>query len=108
VTGIGLVALHRFVLVRLARWFQEAAVPFMLRRYEGRLRWALDHRLVVLAIAAAMFVGSIVLFAMFNRGYDIDQIVVMVKSPPRVIRALYEEWCTNLEAGRLRRMLGDG
>jgi multidrug efflux pump len=71
VTALGLVMLHRFVLVRLARWFQVAAVPFMLARYERRLRWALDHRLAIMGGAAGVFVVTVGLFMAFNRGVEL-------------------------------------
>jgi multidrug efflux pump len=71
VLALALVALHRFLLVRLARWFQTAAVPFMLTRYERRLRWSLDHRLAIMGGAAALFVVTLGLFAAFNRGSEL-------------------------------------
>ena len=69
-TAIGVFLLHRFVLVRAGRWFQERLVPGMVEWYESRLRWALKHRLVTLGSAGAVFVGSIVIFAMFNAGSE--------------------------------------
>jgi multidrug efflux pump len=88
VTGVVVVALHRLVMVRLARWFQSVVVPFMLDRYEQRLRWALSHRLAVLGTAAGTFVVTILLFGMFNRGVELfpesvppTQVMVRVDAP---------------------------
>ncbi len=69
-TVVGLWALHRFLLDRMGRVFQTKLVPALLRRYEGRLRWALDHRGVVLGGSAAVFVGTFGIFAVFNNGVE--------------------------------------
>jgi len=69
-TVIGLVIVHRLVLARVGRWFQDRAVPFMIDRYERRLRWALDHRFIVVGGAAAVFVLTFVAFGMFNAGVE--------------------------------------
>ena len=69
-TGVGVYALHHAVLGRVARWFQDRAVPRVVDDYEKRLRWALDHRGIIMAGTGAVFVGSIVIFAMFNRGSE--------------------------------------
>jgi multidrug efflux pump len=69
-TGVVLVLLHRFVLSRLARVFQFHLVPFMVRRYERRLRWALEHRLLVVGMAVATLVGSIFAFGALNSGME--------------------------------------
>jgi multidrug efflux pump len=67
---VGVFALHRFVLGRVARWVQDRVLPDLLGRYERRLRWALDHRTLVVLGAAALFVGTIILFGRFNRGVE--------------------------------------
>jgi multidrug efflux pump len=101
VTGVGLVALHRFVLVRLARWFQVEAVPFMLSRYERRLRWALSHRLLIMGAAAGTFIGTVALFVVFNRGVELfpesvppSQVMVRMDTPsgtrPEVVNRIAE------------------
>jgi multidrug efflux pump len=102
VTGAGLVALHRFLLVRLARWFQQAAVPFMLSRYERRLRWSLDHRLVIMGGAAGLFILTLGLFAVFNRGTELfpesvppSRVMVRADAPsgtrPEVVNRIAEQ-----------------
>jgi multidrug efflux pump len=69
-TGVALVTLNRFVLVRVARWFQDRALPFAVSRYERRLRWALEHRFLVLAGAGAVLVLSVVAFGRLNSGSE--------------------------------------
>nr|MBA2669309.1 efflux RND transporter permease subunit [Gemmatimonadota bacterium] len=70
VTLVALVFLHRLVLSRISRWVQEEALPSLLQRYERRLRQALDHRAIVMGLAGAVFVGTIVLFTIFNNGSE--------------------------------------
>jgi multidrug efflux pump len=69
-TGLIVFTLHRFAFARIAKLVQEAILPQMLRRYERRLRWALDHRAIVLGGAAIAFIGAIVLFGRFNAGVE--------------------------------------
>jgi multidrug efflux pump len=70
VLGVALVTVHRALMTKIARWFQEDAVPGMVRWYERRIRWALNHRLIVVGMAIAAFVGSVMLFMMFNNGVE--------------------------------------
>ena len=70
VIGGGVFLLHRSVMVRVARWFQESLLPRMVNGYERQLRWALEHRPLVLGGAAASFVLTVVLFGMFNNGVE--------------------------------------
>jgi multidrug efflux pump len=70
ITAVALIAMHRLIMVRLGRWFQDVAVPYMVARYERRLRWALDHRLLVIGGAAAIFVATIGAFSVLNRGVE--------------------------------------
>ncbi|MDQ3606427.1 MAG: efflux RND transporter permease subunit [Gemmatimonadota bacterium] len=69
-TALVLVLLHRFVLTRVAHWFQNRAVPFMLNRYERRLRWALDHRLLMLGAAIVVLISSFFAFGALNSGVE--------------------------------------
>lgn len=69
-TGLGLVLLHRLVLTRIARWFQLRVVPSMIRRYERRLRWALDHRGIVIGSAFTTLIASFVAFGALNAGVE--------------------------------------
>jgi multidrug efflux pump len=69
-TVVGLYLLHRFVLDRMARRFQARGLPALTAQYERNLRWALEHRAVVLGICAFVFVGSFALFIPFNQGVE--------------------------------------
>ncbi len=69
-TAVGLWALYRFVLARVARTFQEHTVPALLNAYERQLRWALDHRFVILGGSAAALVVTIMAFGRFNTGVE--------------------------------------
>jgi multidrug efflux pump len=101
VTGLALVALHRLLLVRLARWFQARAVPFMLGRYERRLRWSLENRGAIMGMAALTFVLTLGAFMVFNRGVELfpetippSQVMARVDVPsgtrPEVVNQLTE------------------
>ncbi len=70
VTAVGLILLHRLLLERMGRWFQDHGLTRIIRRYEGSLRWALAHRGAVLGMAVVSFVGAVVLFGAFNAGME--------------------------------------
>ncbi|MEX2528491.1 MAG: efflux RND transporter permease subunit [Gemmatimonadota bacterium] len=87
-TAVGLWALHTFVLDGLAKAFQARTLPAVLRRYETSLRWALDHRALVLGVSLVVFVGSFGLFTRFNHGVEFfpegippAQVFVSVETP---------------------------
>ncbi|MFW6199394.1 MAG: efflux RND transporter permease subunit [Gemmatimonadota bacterium] len=67
-TGIGLWTLHTFVMNRMGDWFMNEGMPRILRRYERSLRWSLGHRVAVMGLSGAIFVGTAGLFAAFNNG----------------------------------------
>jgi multidrug efflux pump len=69
-TVIGLWALNRFVLERMAEGFQASLLPWILQRYEGTLRWALAHRPTVLTICVVVFVATFLLFVRYNHGVE--------------------------------------
>lgn len=62
--------------------------PRILASYRRVLGWALGHRAVALAAVAALFVGVVVLFAVFNHGVEFfpetqpRQIFVDIEMPP--------------------------
>ncbi len=104
-TGVGLYLLHRFVLDGLARRFQARGIPALTARYERSLRWALDHRAVVLGLCALIFVGSFALFVPFNRGVEFfpedippAQLIVDVEAPVGTRVAFTDEVARRLEA----------
>ena len=69
-TAIGLITLHRLVLDRAGRWFQERGLVRIIASYERSLRWALVHRATVLGLSGFSFVGAIIVFMMFNAGVE--------------------------------------
>ena len=88
VTVGGLFLLHHSLLKHATRWFQEHGLPGLIDAYERRLRWALDHRAIVVGATAAVFVATVLAFGRFNAGIvyfpeDIppDQIIVEVDAP---------------------------
>ncbi|MBI4521573.1 MAG: efflux RND transporter permease subunit, partial [Gemmatimonadetes bacterium] len=70
VTAVVLVALHRAVLARASRVFQDRGFPAIIGRYERIVRWALDHRAAVLGGTAAAFVLTVVAFGALNAGIE--------------------------------------
>jgi len=87
-TCIGLWALYKFVLARIATSFQNRVLPRTMEVYEARLRWALDHRFVIIAGSVAGFVGTAIVFAMFSLGVEYfpesmppGQLLVDVETP---------------------------
>ncbi|CAN5864658.1 N/A [soil metagenome] len=68
--GGALYLLQRFVLIRAGRAFQDRTLPRIIDGYERRLRWALDHRGLVMAGTVVIFVASIMLFGAFNAGSE--------------------------------------
>jgi multidrug efflux pump len=88
VTAVGVYFLHTRVLDRVARLFQARGIPALVRRYEGSLRWALDHRALVLGGCAVVFIGTFALFVRFNHGVEFfpesippAQLIVDVEAP---------------------------
>jgi len=97
--------LHRFVLDRLGRAFQARGLPILVDRYERSLRWALDHRSVVVGACVVAFVGSFGLFIPFNHGVEFfpesippEQIIVDVEAPVGTRVAFTDEIARTLEA----------
>ncbi|MBT8479518.1 MAG: efflux RND transporter permease subunit, partial [Gemmatimonadetes bacterium] len=87
-TVVGLILLNRFVLDPAGHWVRERALPATLHFYEGRLRWALRHRVLVMGQTTVLFVGVLGLFAVFNPGIEFfpediapDDIWVQVETP---------------------------
>ena len=87
-TVVGLMLLNRFVLNPAGHWVRERALPATLHFYEGRLRWALRHRVFVMGQTAVVFVGVLALFVAFNPGIEFfpediapDDIWVQVETP---------------------------
>ena len=73
-------ALYRFVFGRTGQWLRKWGLPRTIRFYEGRLRWALDHRLAIIGLSVASLIGSFVLFSSFSAGVEY---ISRRTSPPR-------------------------
>jgi len=87
-TAVLAVGAHRLVLHRVEDWFQEKGIPSWIRFYEKQLWWSLEHRGVVLAGAAGVFILTILAFTQFNNGVEFfpesippKQVWVDVKGP---------------------------
>ena len=63
-------ALNHYVIVGVASRFQHSLLPRIIGTYEGRLRWALDHRALVLLGSGAGLVVTLMLFGRFNAGVE--------------------------------------
>src|SRR5215213_4152928 len=67
-------------IARFNTWFDSQA-----DRYRGIIRWALGHRKSTLLLAAASFVGAIMLFPLIGGGFmpesDNSQFVVLFETP---------------------------
>jgi multidrug efflux pump subunit AcrB len=70
-TAAVLWALHRFVLEGVARRFQDRTMPYMIDHlYEPQLRWALNHRFVILGGTILAFLVTAAAFGRFNAGVE--------------------------------------
>jgi multidrug efflux pump subunit AcrB len=69
-TGVGVWALHHFLLHRLALLFQHRMLPSIVGTYSGALSWALRHRFVVVGATVAAFAATMALFGSFNHGVE--------------------------------------
>ncbi len=104
-TVIGLMLLNRFVLDPVGHWVRGRALPVTLHFYEGRLRWALGHRLLVMGQTGLLFVAVLMLFGAFNPGIEFfpedippDDIWVQVETPVGTRAAVTDEIVQRLEA----------
>jgi multidrug efflux pump len=85
-TTAGLFVFHKHVGVPLSRWFMDRGLPAIIASYERRLRWALEHRLVVLSSAFAALIVTVVVFGMFSVGVEFFP----EKIPPHTVYAQIE------------------
>ena len=63
--AVGLWLLHSFVLDRASRVFMAGGLPRLVAWYEGRLRWALNHRALIIFGSLAALVGTIFVYSIF-------------------------------------------
>jgi multidrug efflux pump subunit AcrB len=69
-TAVGLWALYRVGLKQAAELFRTKWEPVILRFYEGRLRFALRHRALMMFGSTVALVATVVLFVFFNSGVE--------------------------------------
>jgi len=87
-TFAGLWGVHHFVLAGLARRFQHGLLPRIMEFYERRLRFALNHRLIIMGGTVVAFVSTAVVFALFGTGTEFfpesmppPQLLVDIETP---------------------------
>ena len=67
-TGVLVVAFNRLVGKPGGRWLMGRGLPWIVRRYEVVLRWALRRRALMMGLAALILVGTVTLFAAQRSG----------------------------------------
>lgn len=68
VVGAILILLHEWMLKPLGDWWQKEGLNDVLEKYEGMLKWSLNHRFTVVGIAVVVLLSSFVVFGIFNNG----------------------------------------
>lgn len=105
-TGGFLWSLHRFVLDRVGRRFQDRTLPYAIDHlYEPSLRWALEHRLLVLGGTVATFFVTAMAFGRFNAGIEFfpesmppAQIIVDIEAPVGTRAQITDEVVARIES----------
>jgi len=69
-TGVGVYGFHRYVGTPVSRWFMDVGLPRIIDSYERKLRWSLDHRMVVLGAAFGVLILTLGLFQVFSVGVE--------------------------------------
>jgi multidrug efflux pump subunit AcrB len=69
-TGAAVYAFHHYVGHPAGHWIMTKGLPAVIERYEVVLRWALVHRLRMVAGAAAALVFAVMVFGVFNAGVE--------------------------------------
>ncbi len=111
-TGAVLYFLHVHLMERVADRFQHGLLPVIVNAYERRLRWALGHRRYVIGGSLAAFIGTFMLFGMFNTGVEYfpesippAQAAVTIEAPTGTRAAVTDELAQRIEE-ELRAMSG--
>ncbi|MDE2763444.1 MAG: efflux RND transporter permease subunit [Gemmatimonadota bacterium] len=112
VTAAGLWLLHARLLDRMGRAFMARGFPRLMRWYERRLRWALDHRATVLAGSVAALVATIMVYGAFAAPVEYfpedippATIVVAVEAPVGTSAAVTDGYARRLK-GELEGIAG--
>ena len=105
VVGAALWLLHTRVLARFGKRFMETGMPRVMDRYEGQLRWALDHRLIVVGGSLAAMVVTFMLYGAFGPPVEYfpedippKQIWVDVEAPVGTRAAATDDYARRLKA----------
>jgi multidrug efflux pump subunit AcrB len=61
---------HVLVMETVGRRFQNDLIPWVLRVYERQLRWALNHRVLMLSGSVAVLVLTFAAYGVFNSGVE--------------------------------------
>jgi multidrug efflux pump subunit AcrB len=61
---------HHFVMSHIGRWFQDTFLPAVMEGYETVLRWALQHRALLIAGTVVAFVGTFVVYGRYGTGVE--------------------------------------
>ncbi len=69
--AVAAVTAHVLVMDRVGRWFQESLVPLLLQIYEGQLRWALNHRVIVMGGSVVVLIGTFFVYGILNNGIEL-------------------------------------
>ena len=104
VTAAGLWLLHAKLLDRMGEAFMARGFPRLAQWYERRLRWALNHRALVLAGSAAALVGTIMVYGAFAAPVEYfpedippGTIVVAVEAPVGTSAAVTDGYARRLK-----------
>ena len=62
--------LNHYLLHPVGHWFMTRSMPAILKIYERGLRWALGHRIIMLANAVLALILVMVVFGKFNAGVE--------------------------------------
>ena len=105
VTAAGLWLLHAKVLDRIGRAFMARGFPQLVGWYERRLRWALDHRALVLSGSVLALVGTVTIYGRFAAPVEYfpedippATVFVAVEAPVGTSAAVTDDYARRLKA----------
>jgi multidrug efflux pump subunit AcrB len=113
-TAVVIWLLHHFVMLRAGRWFQHVFLPRLMDVYEGRLRWALRHRAILIGGTAGAFVATFFVYGVFGAGIEYfpenmppPQLLIDVETPVGTRAEATDEIVRRLE-DELKAVQGQG
>jgi multidrug efflux pump len=69
-TVLAVYGFHKYVGTPVSRWFMNHGLPAVVDGYERRLRWALNHRAIVLGGAFGVLALTFLTFSTFSSGVE--------------------------------------